>query len=168
MPEDARLIQHELQHATGGFLSNRRRIVALSIFSSLTLSGIALFQVGLLKKIPQPHLPYFDAEKVNGSEQAYQLAKTPDALIGMASYAVTACLAAMGPQNRWKSARWIPLAMGAKALADASMAGKLSVEQWTKFRAFSFWSLLTSAATFMSLRYALPEMLRAFRQNSTR
>ncbi len=161
MIEEARLIRQDLQHGSGDLLRNRRTVAALSIFSSVVLGGIALYQIGVVKEIPQPRWPHFDAEKVNGSIEAYSIAGTPDAMLGMASYAVTACLAGMGSRNRWETAPWIPLAMFVKTIADASIAGKLSVEQWTRYRAFSLWSLLTSAATFASLRYAFPEALKA-------
>lgn len=160
MPDNTMSVQQDLRHGTGDLLRNRRRVAACSIFSSVVLGGIALYQIGILKRLPQPPLPHFDAEKVNGSLKAYAIAETPDAMLGMVSYAVTACLAGMGPQDRWKDAPWIPLGMLGKAAVDASMAGKLSIEQWTKFRAFSVWSLLTSAATFVSLRYAFPEALK--------
>ncbi len=160
----ARQIKEDLRQGRGPYIRNRRTIAGLSIFSTVVLGGIALYQVGICKRLPQPVLPRYDAEKVNGSNQAYAIGATPDALLGMASYSVTACLAGMGPQDRWKTARWIPLAMLAKLMVDASMAGKLSVEQWTKFRAFSFWSLLTSAATFSNLGFAIPEVLKTFKR----
>jgi hypothetical protein len=51
--------------------------------------------------------------------------------------------------------------MGAKLIVDAAQAGRLGTQQWTKFRAFSIWSLLVSAATFTSLALAVPELQQA-------
>jgi hypothetical protein len=54
--------------------------------------------------------------------------------------------------------------MGAKLLADSAMAAKLTVDEATKFRAFSLWSLLTAAATWVALPLALSETAAAVRQ----
>ena len=156
--EDLEELRGQLRHGTDGLLRRRRAIVGLSVFSSLVLGGIALFQIGLLKKLPDPPLPRFKADDVNGSLQAYSLLQTPDALLGMTSYSVTACLAGMGKQDRWKTTRWVPLAMGAKAICDAAMAGKLSVAQCTKLGKFSLWSLLVAGATFGTLVLSISEV----------
>lgn len=163
MTNRTEVIRQDLQHGTGELLQNRRKIVVCSLFSSAILGGIALYQIGVFKSLPDPPLQHFNANKVNGSEQAYSIGRTPDALLGMASYAVTACLAGMGPQNRWEATPLVPIAMLGKSVMDSAMAGKLSIEQWTKYRAFSLWSLMTSAATFVSLRYAIPEAIKALR-----
>jgi hypothetical protein len=147
----------DLKEGSGAFLKHRRRIVGLSLFSAGVMGGIALYQMGILKKIPEPPLPRIDAEKVNGSAQAYSHLATPDALLGLTSYAITACLAGVGAQSRWKTHPWIPLGMAAKTVVDAGMASKLTVDQWTKYKAFSFWCLLSAGATLTALKLALPE-----------
>ncbi|HZQ51022.1 MAG TPA: vitamin K epoxide reductase family protein [Bryobacteraceae bacterium] len=161
MPETTDQVRDDLRHGTHVTIECRRGIVGLSLFSCAILGGIALYQVGLLKRLPDPPWPAFDADRINGSEEAYSHFETPDALLGFASYAVTACLAATGKQDRWKTTRALPLAMGAKMSLDTALAGAMSVQQWTKFRKFSAWSLLVSAATFVSFGLAWPEIKRA-------
>lgn len=163
MSSEAAALSAEFRTGAGPFLQHRRAVVALSVFSSAVLGGVALYQVGVLKKLPDPPVPHFDADAVNGSPEAYGLFETPDALLGMVSYAATACLAGMGRQSRWRETRWIPVAAAAKAALDASLAAKLGVEQWTKFRRFSFWSLLIAGATFAALPLTLGEARRAWR-----
>ena len=135
----AATLQRELREGDSAILQRRRAVAGLSVLSTVVLGAVALFQLGILRKLPNPPLRYFDADAVNGSAEAYRMLATPDALLGMASYAVTACLAGMGTENRWQDARWIPLAMAGKAAVDASFAAKLGLEQWTKFRRFSVW-----------------------------
>ncbi len=162
--ENAETLRSDLLYGTGAMLERRRAVVSLSVFSASVLGGIALFQVGVFKKLPDPPLPHFDSDAINGSAQAYSLLETPDALLGMASYAVTACLAAAGSRDRAVSAPWIPLAMAAKTGLDATMAGRLAVQQWTKYRKFSFWSLLVAGATIAALPFAIPEAIRAWKR----
>ena len=156
-------LSSDLREGSSGFLKNRRFIGGLSLFSAGVMGGIALFQLGILKKIPEPRWSKFNAERVNGSAEAYSHLATPDALLGLVNYAVTACLAGMGAQKRWETHPWIPISMAAKALLDAALAGKLTVDEWTKYRAFCFWCLLTTAATFAVIPLAIPETRAAAR-----
>lgn len=152
----------ELRQGYTPFLKRRRGIIGLSLFSCGVLGAVALYQTGILKKLPEPRGRVFDAAKVNGSPQAYSLLATPDALLGLASYAVTAALAGMGPENRSRTHPWMALAMGLKLFADSVMAGKLTIDECRKFRAFSLWSLLAAAATWTALPLAFPEAKAAF------
>lgn len=148
-----------------GLSTQRKAIVGLSIFSCTVLGGIALFQVGVLKHLPDPPLPKFDADAVNGSPEAYLPLHTPDALLGIVSYAVTGCLAAMGPPDRSRTAPWLSLAMGAKTTVDLAQAARLSLKQVTKFHKYSLWSLLVSGATIAAFSLALPETCKAREHN---
>jgi len=153
----------ELRDGSSPFLKRRRNIVGLTLFSSAVLGGVALYQMGILKKLPGPRWRGFDAEKVNGSAKAYSILAVPDALLGLTSYGVTACLAGLGPENRWRTHPLMPIGMGVKLLADAALAGKLTVESCRKFRAVSVWSLLAAAAAFTALPLAIPEARAAIR-----
>src|SRR4051794_4018939 len=102
----------------------------------------------MIKKLPQPHWRGFDTGKVNGSAQAYSILAIPDGLLDFASYAVTACLAGAGPEDRSQINPWLPITMGLKLLTDAAFAGKLTLDECRKIRAFSLWSLLAAEATF--------------------
>jgi uncharacterized membrane protein len=157
-------LSNDLRKGSSGFLKNRRAIVGLSLFSAGIMGGIGLFQMGILKKIPEPPWPGFDAEKVNGSGEAYSYLATPDALLGFVSYGFTACLAATGGQTREQTHPWIPLSMMAKITVDAVIAGKLTIDQWTKYRAFCLWCLLATAATFAVPPFAFPEAKAALRR----
>ena len=145
-------------------LKRRRGIIGLSFFSCAALGAVALYQIGLVKSLPQPRWRAFDVTKVNGSGEAYSILATPDAFLGLASYAGTALLAAMGPEDRARIHPWMPIGLAIKLLADSAMAAKLTGDECTKMKAFSLWSILTAAATWTALPLALPEAIAAFRQ----
>lgn len=138
-------------------MHDRRWIIGLSMLSGALMGGIGLYQTGILPDLPDPPWRGFDANKVNGSAQAYSILRTPDALLGAVSYAVTACLAGASDPDRAKTAPWIPAAMGAKLAADAAIAGKLTLDQWTQHRAFCFWCLLSAGATFAAAALGVSE-----------
>ena len=117
----------ELRQGHSPFLKRRRGIVGLSFFSCAVLGAVALYQIGILKKLPEPRWRGFNTGKVNGSGEAYSVLGAPDAFLGLASYAVTACLAAMGPEDRFRTHPSMPIAMGLKLLIDSAMAGKLTL-----------------------------------------
>lgn len=152
-----------LRHTRSAEMRNRRWITGLSIFSGMIMGGIGLFQMGVLKNIPEPPWRGFDAKKINGSAQAYEIVHTPDALLGALSYAATACLAGASDPDRASTAPWIPIAMGAKLAADAALAGKLTVEQWTRYRAFCLWCLISAGATFTAAALGVREVNDALR-----
>jgi uncharacterized membrane protein len=138
--------------------------VGLSLLAAGCMQLIGLYQVGLIKHMPEPPLPGLDAETVNASAEAYRYLATPDALLGLGSYAVTAILAAMGSGRRVQRQPWIPVAMGAKVLVDAVQAGRLTWKQWARYRVFCFWCLTAAAATFISVPLAIPEAYAAVKR----
>jgi uncharacterized membrane protein len=154
----------ELRTGTGLYLAQRRGIVGCGMVAAAAMGVIALYQIGLIRHLPEPPWPGLDADKVDASAEAYSYFQTPDAFLGLGSYAVTMGLAAMGATNRAAARPWIPLALLAKVLADAGQAAKLTVDQWTKHRAFCLWCLIAATATFVSLPLALPEAVAALQQ----
>lgn len=160
----AQSLSDQLRTGHGGHLRERRRVVAFSLVAAGSMSLIASYQVGLIRRLPNPPLPYFDAEKVDASTEAYAKLETPDALLGLASYAVTACLAATGGMDRARTQPWLPLALAGKVLLfDTPMAIQLTISQWTKHRAFCAWCLLASALTLASVPAVVPEAVAAIK-----
>jgi hypothetical protein len=159
-----RQLSLELRTAKGAHLAQRRGIIACGLTAAGAMGLIALYQTGLIKHLPEPPSARLDADKVDASEEAYSYFQTPDAFIGLGSYAVTLGLAAMGGKDRAASQPWIPIALLAKVFADAGQAAKLTLDQWTKHRAFCIWCLLAATATFVSLPLALPEAVAALQQ----
>ncbi|QIN80932.1 hypothetical protein GBA65_20560 [Rubrobacter marinus] len=124
---------------------------------------ISLYQLGVIKHLPDPPLSVFDSDKVDASEEAYALFQTPDGPIGLGSYAATLGLAAMGGRDRAEEHPLIPLALAAKVAFDALQAGKLTVDQITKHRALCSYCLVAAGATFATVPLVLPEARAALR-----
>lgn len=156
-------ISTQLRHNNSRSLSRRRGIVGLSLLAAGSMGLIALYQTGIIRHIPEPPLPRFDADKVVASEEAYAILHTPDALLGLTSFGATAALAAMEGEDRAAVHPWIPLTLAAKLLVDAVQAARLSTHQWTRHGAFCFWCLAASAATFASLPLVFRETREAVR-----
>ncbi|CAN5525797.1 hypothetical protein BH20VER1_BH20VER1_11140 [soil metagenome] len=150
-------LSNQLRRESGDFLEERRGIVIASLTAVGCMGLIALYQIGIIKHIPEPALPGLDADKVDASEEAYGHFQVGDAFIGLGSYAVTMGLAAMGSKDRAKTQPWIPLALAAKTTADAAQAAKLTYDQFAKHKAACLWCLMAAGATFVSAALAIPE-----------
>lgn len=159
----ARRVSHTLREGHGPFLRNRRRVSALMLGASASMGLIAAYQMGLIKHLPGPPLPHFDADKVDAAAQAYRYGSAPDGAWGLLNYAGTLVLAAMGGAIREQEYPLLPLAFAAKVGLDAAGAAKLTVDQWTKHRAFCGWCLAAAGATFAAVPAVLPEAKAAWR-----
>lgn len=148
-------------------MKRRRAIIGLSLFNIASMAAITLYQVGILRHVPEPDLPGADADKVNGSAEAYSLLQTPDAALAIGSYAATLGLAAMGPPNRSETMPWVPLAMCAKTIADAALAAKGLIEQPRKYRAYCLWCVFSAIAAAATVPLALPEAGAAIARRRT-
>lgn len=160
----AKQLSHELRTGSGDFLEERRGVIALSLTAIGCMGLIALYQTGIIRRLPDLPLPLMDANKVDASEEAYEKFSTPDAFIGLGSYAITMGLAAMGGKNRATAQPLVPLALAAKASADALQAAKLTCDQWAKHKAFCIWCLIATGATFATVPLVLGEAVAAARQ----
>ncbi|MDQ3198260.1 MAG: vitamin K epoxide reductase family protein [Verrucomicrobiota bacterium] len=161
-------LSKELRTGSGDFLEERRGVIALSLTAIGCMGLIALYQTGIIRRLPDLPLPLMDADKVDASDEAYSHLQMGDAIIGLGSYAVTMGLAAMGPKDRAQKQPWIPLALAAKATTDAAQAARLSYNQWAKHKAFCVWCLIAAAATFATVPLVMGEAAEAVRHVSKR
>lgn len=166
--KDAKQISRELRTASTPHLARRREVVALSLVASGSMALITLYQVGLIKHLPEPPLPMMNADKVDASAEAYEKFSTPDAILGLGSYTATMALAAMGGADRVETMPLVPIALAGKVAFDVINAAKLSLDQWTKHRAFCFWCLVAATATFAMAPLVVPEARAAIRKLKTK
>jgi uncharacterized membrane protein len=156
-------LSEQLRQGESADLARRRTVAALSLTAAASMGLIALYQLGLIKHLPEPPLSRFNADKVDAAPEAYKLFSMPDAALGLGSYAATLALAAIGGKDRARELSWVPLALAAKVGFDTLQAGRLTWDQWAKHKAFCFWCLLASGATFATLPLVLPEARAALR-----
>ncbi len=154
-------LSRELRTAKTPSLRRRRGVVALSLLASGSMAVIAAYQTGLIRHLPEPPLPMFNADKIDASAEAYERFSVPDAILGLGSYAATMGLAAMGGRDRAREMPLIPLALAAKVGFDVANAAKLSVDQWKRHHAFCFWCLLAAGATFAMMPLVVREVVDA-------
>lgn len=70
---------------------NLRHIAALSVLGIIDFIPITLYQLGVIKHLPEPPGKIFDSDKVNASKEA-QIAGLPDGGVSMLMYAANVVL----------------------------------------------------------------------------
>jgi uncharacterized membrane protein len=160
----AERVSADLRTGAGDALRRRRRVGALSLGAVGSMGVVAAYQMGLLKHLPEPPLGVLDADRVDASGEAYQYLKTPDAALGLASYAATLVLAGMGSGRRAQERPWVPLALAAKVAIDAVSGLYLTVEQGSKHRLFCSWCLVATGLSLAMVPQVIPEARSACAQ----
>lgn len=156
-------LSRELREGQSPDLTNRRWIIGLSLLGTVAGQIVTMYQTGIIKKLPDPPLPYIDSNKVNASNYAYKRLDTPDAVMMIVTYGLTAWLAAAGGKNRADKSPWLPIAMGAKILADIGTNLQLAREEWAENKAFCAYCQTASALSIASAVLAVPELSKAVR-----
>jgi hypothetical protein len=146
-----------LRHGSGRFLIHRRGIIGLALTAASSMGLITLYQTGLIRHLPEPPLARLDSDKITASKEAYALVSTPDAALGLLSYATTMTLAAMGGPDRARARPALPLLLLAKVGLDTWQAGRRTVHQWTRHRALCSYCLVAAGATLAMVPLVLPE-----------
>ena len=156
-------VSNELRTESSATLRQRRLIVALSLVAGGSMGLITLYQMGIIDHLPEPPLGRLDADRVDASGEAYNLFKTPDAALGLGSYAVTLALAAAGGADRARTQPMLPVVLATKVAFDALGAIFLTVEQGSKHRKFCSWCLVASAASLAMVPAVVPETRQAWK-----
>lgn len=159
----AEAVSDALRRGAGGFLDQRRRTAAFTLTSMAALGVVAAYQFGLIRHLPEPPLPMLDADRVDASGEAYLQLHTPDAVVGLASAAVTLVLAGMGGPDRHRTRRWIPVALAVKAAGDALGGAFLTVGQASKHQRFCGYCLISAAANVAAASQTIAEARAALR-----
>lgn len=164
----AEQVSDALRRGAGGDLSRRRAVAGLALGAITSFVAVAAYQTGLVRHLPDPPLPGLDSDAVDASGEAYALFHTPDASLGIASYAVTLALAGMGGGERAREHPWIPLMLTAKVALDTVGAIYLTLEQLTKHKKVCAYCTAASAFTVAMVPMVLPEAVKAWQSTRAR
>ena len=145
-------------------LRRRRWVIGLSLLGAGIGQVVGAYQTGLLRHLPDPPVAIFDSDRVDASDYAYARAQTPDGMLMLLTYALTAWSAAAGGQDRAEHRPWLPVLMAAKVGSDVATNWKLFGEEWRTNKALCAWCLTANLASNASLLLVLPEARRAVRR----
>jgi uncharacterized membrane protein len=156
-----RELSYQLRKGQSPDMTRRRWIIGLTFFGVLMGKIVALYQTGIVKRLPDPPVKGFDSTRVDASDYAYKRLNMPNAPMMIANFGVTAMLAAAGGVNRVEEQPALPIATSAKILTDTAIAAKLTQEEWAENKALCFYCNLALIASVISFALSIPEALRA-------
>ena len=157
-------LSRALRTGTDPDLVRRRWMVGLSLFGAAMGGVVSAYQMGMIRRLPDPPVGPFDSERVDASDYAYKRLETPDGLLMIGTYAVTAILAGAGAPDRSRTRPWLPLAMAAKAAFDVATNARLAREEWAENEALCVYCQAANVASLATAALALPEAARAVSQ----
>lgn len=163
MPLSPAQLSRELRLSTSPDLRRRRWVVGLSLFGTLMAQIVTLFQVGLVRRLPDPPVGPFDSSRVDAADYAYSRLQTPDGVLMLGTYAITAGLAAAGGADRAERTPALPLALALKTGFDVATNLRLAREEWQDTKALCAYCQAASVVSLISLVLVLPEAARAAR-----
>ena len=156
-------LSRDLREAKGAEMNRRRWIFGLSIAGVGLAQIVSLYQVGIVKHLPDPPLDVFDSDKVDASDYAYKRLMTPDGVFMIFTYASTAWLAAAGGKDRAKQMPLIPVLMGLKAIVDVGANLELAREEWGDNKKLCAYCQAASVVSLAILALAVPEARSALK-----
>lgn len=158
-----RVLSRELRLGTGPDLRRRRWVLGLSLLGTLAAQIVTMFQMGLVRRLPDPPVGPFDSDRVDASDYAYSRLGTPDGALMLVTYGATAALAAAGGADRAGRNPALPLALAAKTGFDTVSALRLAADEWHDNRALCAYRQAATVASLASFVLAVPEAGRAWR-----
>ncbi|MBD2090806.1 vitamin K epoxide reductase family protein [Microcoleus sp. FACHB-1515] len=156
-------LSRELREGKNPDLSRRRLIIGLSGVGALMGEAVSLYQVGMIKELPDPPIPLIDSSKVDASNYAYKRFDTPDGFMMVTNYSITALIAAAGGMNRATQNPILPIALAIKTFFDSALALWLAREEWDENQAFCAYCQVATLCSIVSFALAIPEALAATR-----
>lgn len=129
----------------------------LAAIGVLDFAIISLYQMGVLRRLPDLPGNVFDSNKVNASAKAYAL-RLPDGTTGTALYALTMMLASYGGSRRTGRRRWVDLALVAASGAGAIGAADYLRDMLFKQHKACPYCLVGAGLNFALLRLAWQEL----------
>jgi uncharacterized membrane protein len=92
-------VKNSLAPKKDTYADDRPLLLAASCTAVASLVPVALYQLHLISKLPDPPLSVFDSEQITMSKTAHPMG-IPDGLLGLASFGTTLTLALLAKQNR--------------------------------------------------------------------
>jgi uncharacterized membrane protein len=119
---------------------NDKLLIGACCAALATLVPVALYQTGVLPRLPDPPSSVFDSERITTSKAAHPLG-IPDGILGLASFGTTLALTLLSRRNRVAKNL-----LGAKLTLDASAAVFNASRQVVSFGKLCSWCTGTALA----------------------
>lgn len=139
--------------------TRRNWIVGISTVGAIAGHLINMHQNKVLDKPDKSSVLGVMANQVD-EKLAKNGIEMPDAIVNLINYGLTAWLARAGGRKRAKNQPLLPIAMGVKTIADATVALELVGQDWKKNKEIGTYYQVAAIAALASAMVAIPEMIK--------
>jgi len=151
-------LRDELRTGESPSLQRRRWISLLCAVGAVDFAVISLYQVGVIRRLPDLPGDLFDSNQVNASRTAYAH-RVPDGAIGLALYGLTLLLAAAGGSRQTGRRPIADLLLGGSVAAGALGAAQYLYDMAFRQARACPYCLVGAAVNFAMLPLAAREAL---------
>jgi uncharacterized membrane protein len=116
---NAKAIRRELRKGKSESLDRRRQIALLSAIGVADMGIISLYQIGVIRKLPDLPGNIFDSNKVNASKSAYVMG-LPDGPVSLGLYALNMILASAKGSHRTGRSPWLDFLLAGAVIGSVS------------------------------------------------
>jgi uncharacterized membrane protein len=159
---DPDAIRDELRDGESGSLRRRRGVALFAALGAIDFAVISLYQLGVIRHLPDPPGRIFDSDKVNASRTAYALG-VPDGPLGLGLYALTLIFAGAGGSARSGRHPIFDVLLGGAVVAGVGGALHYLYDMVRHQRRACPYCLAGAATHFVMAPLALPGALAASR-----
>lgn len=152
---------HVLPH-TGANAARRNWIVGISTVGAIAGHLVSMQQNDVLRK-SKPSVLSAIADKADDKLHENGI-DAPDAIVNLINYGLTAWLASAGGRKRAKHQPLLPIALGVKTIADATVALEMANRDWDENERIGTYSQVAAIAALASAVVAVPEMIKGIKQ----
>lgn len=141
--------------------TRRNWIVGISTVGAIAGHLVSMYQTDVFKK-SKPSVLGAVAHKAEDKLQQNGI-DTPDAIVNLINYGLTAWLASAGGRKRAKHQPLLPIALGVKTIADATVALEMANRDWDENERIGTYSQVAAIAALASAVVAVPEMIKGIK-----
>lgn len=150
-------VRRALRSGRGVSLSRRRKLAFLSALGLVDFAVISLYQLGVIRSLPDLPGRLFDSNRVNASPKAYAFG-VPDGTVGALAYAATLVLAGAGGTRETGRPVWVDHLLAATVAAGAAAGAHYLYDMAKNQKRACPYCITGAALHFGMLALVVPEV----------
>lgn len=161
--ESPQELRREVQEGESLEMKLRRGTVVSSLIGAASMAAVTLYQMGVIRHLPDPPLDCFNSDKVNGSDTAWGFG-VPDGTLTMMAHAMNIAFAAAGGERRAEIRPALPIAASIAAGAQAIVAAKYLFYQMPYMeKALCLYCIVDALSHLVTFGLTIPEAKKALK-----
>lgn len=156
-------IRSQLRHGKSKSLQRKRKIALLSVIGMVDFGIISLYQLGVIRHLPDLPGKVFDSDKANASHKAYAMG-VPDGPVSAALYGLNLVLASAGGSRKSNRHPVFDVLLGGVVAGSALASISYMYNMVTRQEVACPYCITGAAINFAMVPYVLPEVKKSWRK----